>query len=95
MGRELLRRGLVVVPTTSKFWRSGNVHDSWLDTYWKWLWAIQIPKKVVLFRLLLVHSGIPVKSWMKGYHHNLKCDSCGFPSELVHHVLNSSYIESS
>ena len=46
MGREMLRRGVVVMPTTCKFWRFGNVQDSWLDAYWKWLWAMQIPKKL-------------------------------------------------
>ena len=49
--------------------------------------AMQNPKKVVLFRLLLVHYGILVKSWMWGHCHDLKCDSCDFPIESVHHVL--------
>ena len=43
MGREMLRRGVTVTPTTCKFWRLGNVTDSWLNAYWKWLWAMQIP----------------------------------------------------
>ena len=30
--------------------RCGNVQDSWLDAYWKWLWPMQSPKKFVLFR---------------------------------------------
>ena len=37
MGREMLRRGVVVMPTTCKIWRFGNVQDSWLNAYWKWL----------------------------------------------------------
>ena len=74
MGRELLR-GLVVVLATYKFWKYCNVQDSWLGAYWKWLWAMQIPKKVVLFRWLLVHYGIPVKSWMQGHCHDFKSDS--------------------
>ena len=41
MGRELLRRDVVVTPTTCNFWRYGNVQDSWLDAYWKWLWSMQ------------------------------------------------------
>ena len=67
-----------IVPITYQFCRSGNVQDSWLGAYWKWLWAMQIPKKVVLFRWLLVHYGIPVKSWMWGHRHDLKCGSCVF-----------------
>ena len=86
MGRELLR-GVVVTPTSCKFWRFGNVPDSWLNACWKWLWAMQIPKKFVSFRWLLIHFGIPVKSWMQGHCHDLKCDSCGSPIELVYHVL--------
>ena len=50
MGRERLRRGVIVTPAACKFWRLGNVTDSWLNAYWKWLGAMQIPKKVVLFR---------------------------------------------
>ena len=46
MGRELLRSGVAIKPTTCKFWEFGNVQDSWLDAYWKWLSAIQIPKKL-------------------------------------------------
>ena len=64
-----------------------NVQDSWLGAYWKWLWAMQISKKVVLFRWLLVHYEILVKSWMQGHPHDLKCDSCGFPIGAVHHIL--------
>ena len=75
------------MPTTYTFWRFGNVHNAWLGAYWKWLWAMQIPKKAILFRWLLVHYGIPMKSWMRGHRHNFKCDSCGFHIELVHHVL--------
>ena len=67
MGREMLRRGVTVIPATCKFWRLGNVTDYWLNAYWKWLWAMQIPKKVVLFRWLLTHYSIPVKSWMRGH----------------------------
>ena len=48
---------------------------------------MQIPKKIELFRWLLVHYGILVKSWMWGHHHDFKCDSCGFPIEAIHHVL--------
>ena len=73
--------------TTYKFWRSGNVEYSRLGAYWTWLWAMQIPKNVVFFRWLLVYYGIPVKSWMWGHCHDLKCDSCGSPIESVHHVL--------
>ena len=79
MGREFLRRGVVVTLTTCKIWRSGNVQDSWLDAYWKWLWAMQIPKKVVLFRWLLVHNGIPMKSWMWGHYHDLNVIVVVFP----------------
>ena len=35
----------------------------------------------------MVHYGIHVKSWMRAHCHDLKCDSCGFPIESVHHVL--------
>ena len=57
MGRELLRRGLAIVLAIYKFLRSSNVQDSWLGAFWEWSWAMQIPKKVVLFRWLLVHYG--------------------------------------
>ena len=87
MGREWLRRGVPVTPTTCKIWRSGNVTNSWLNAYWKWLWAMQIPKKVVIFRWLLTHYGIPVNSWMGGHCHDLKCDSCSSPIESVYYVL--------
>ena len=87
MGRELLGRRVVVTPTTCKFWSLGNVQQSWLNAYWKWLCAMQIPRNVVLFRWVLVHHGVPVRSWMRGHCHDLKCDSSGFPNETVHHVL--------
>ena len=83
MGRGMLRRGVTVTPIASNFWRFCNVIDSWLNAYWKWLWAMQIPKKVLLFRWLLTHYGIPMKSWMWGHCQDLKCDSCGFPIESV------------
>ena len=79
MGRELLRRGLTVMPGVYKIWRSSNVQDPWLGVGWKWLWAMQIPKKVVLFRWLLVHNGIPMKSWMWGHYHDLNVIVVVFP----------------
>ena len=48
---------------------------------------MQIPKKVVLFRWLLVHYGISMKIMDAGHCHDLKCDNCGSPIESVHHVL--------
>ena len=49
---------------------------------------MQIPRKAILFRWLLVtHYGTLVKSWMKGHCHDLKYDNCGFSSETVHHAL--------
>ena len=48
MGRELLRRRVVVTPTACKFWSLGNVRHSWLNAYWKWLWAMQIPRKTMV-----------------------------------------------
>ena len=87
MGRELLRRLVAIMLATCKFWRLGNVQHGWLIAYWKCLWAMQIPRKLVLFRRLLVHYGILLTSWMRGHCHDLKCDSCGFPNETVHHVL--------
>ena len=78
---------MVVTSSTCKFWSLGNVRHSWLNAYWKWLWDMQIPRKAILFRWLLVHYGTPVKSWMAGHCHDLKCENCGFLNEPMHHVL--------
>ena len=51
-----------------------------------YVWAMQIPKRVVLVRWLLTYYGIPVKSWMWGHCHDLKFDSCRSPIESVYHV---------
>ena len=66
MGRELLRRRVPVTSATCKFWNLGNVRQSWLNAYWKWLWAMQIPRNVVLFRWLLLHLWHPCKVMDEG-----------------------------
>ena len=48
ISRELMR-SVVVTPTTSKFWRSSNVTESWFNAYWKWFWVMQIPKKKLCY----------------------------------------------
>ena len=42
--------------------------------YWKWLWSMQIPKKIVLFPWLLICYALPVRSWLR----QLNSQSCGF-----------------
>ena len=32
--------------------------------FWKWLWALQIPRKIITFRWLCVNYALPVLEWM-------------------------------
>ena len=50
LGREMIRRRLPHLLTTIKTLLSYNVESpTRMETFWKWLWAIQIPKKINLF----------------------------------------------
>ena len=58
-----------------------------MTTFWKWLWVMQIPKKIILFRWLIVHYAVPVRVWMHCKDANKMCDFCGLEMESLHHLL--------
>ena len=53
----------------------------------EWLWAMQIPKKIILFRWLIVHHVVPVRVWMHCKDMDKMCDFCGLEIESIHHLF--------
>ena len=64
LGREMLRRRIPHWPTTTTTWLTYNVDSIYMTTFWKWLCAMQIPKKIILLRWLIIHYAVPVRVWM-------------------------------
>ena len=62
---------------------SYNVDPTHMTTFWKWLWAMQIPKKVILFRLLLVHCAVHVSVWIYCQDVDKMWDFCGLEMESL------------
>ena len=62
--REIIQRRVPHWPTTTTKWLSYNVDPTRMITFWKWLWAMQIPKKIILFRRLIVYYVVPLRVWM-------------------------------
>ena len=87
LGREMLRRRIPHWPTTTTTWLTYNVDSTYMTTFWKWLWAMQIPKKIILFRWLIIHYAVPVRVWMHCKDADKMCDFCGLEMESLHHLL--------
>ena len=48
-----------------KHWIANNVNALQLTKFWKWLWSMQLPEKVICFRWLLMHYALPVGDWLR------------------------------
>ena len=70
-----------------KVWLANGASLMDASKYSKWLWSMQIPRKIVLFRWLLMHYALPVRAWLR----QLDSKSCGFGCgcmvESIKHVL--------
>ena len=52
------------MPVAAKIWLNNNISMHLVLAFWKWLWALQIPHKIIAFRWLCVHYALPVFEWM-------------------------------
>ena len=57
LGRKLLLSRLLHPPSAMKVWLANGASLVDASKYWKWLWSMQIPRKIVLFRWLLLRIG--------------------------------------
>ena len=73
-------------------WLTYNVDPTHMTTFWKWLWAMQIPKKIILFRWLIVHYAVPIRVWMYCKQVDKMFDFCGLEVESLHHLFWSSMV---
>ena len=87
LGRKLLLSRKFHPPSAMKVWLANGASLMDASKYWKWLWSMQIPRKIVLFRWLLMHYALPVRAWLR----QLDSKSCGFGCgcmvESIKHVL--------
>ena len=85
--RNLLLQLKYKCPVAMKHWSKYNVHELQLVKLWKWLWSMQLPKKVICFRSLLIHCALPVGDWLRQHQQY----ACGWhydtPIESILHVF--------
>ena len=87
LGREMIRHKLPYWPTTATTWLSYNVDPTRMTTFWKWLWAMQIPKKIILFKLVIGYCVVPIRVCMYCKDVDKMCDFCGLEVESLHHLF--------
>ena len=87
LGREFQRRRSLVMPAAAKVWLNNNMPMHSILAFWKWLWALQIPRKIITFRWLCVHYALPVLEWMHREEGTKTCSFCGLHLESMQHAL--------
>ena len=87
LGREFQRRRNPVLPIATKVWSSNSIPMHAILAFWKWLWALQIPRNIIRFRWLCVNYAHPVLEWMHMDEGSKTCTFCGFHLESMQHAL--------
>ena len=87
LGQKLLLSKKLCPPSTMKAWFANGASLMDASKYWKWLWSMLIPKKIVLFRWLLMHYASPVQAWLRQIHCKSRGCGCGCMTESTEHVL--------
>ena len=87
LGRKLLLSRKLQPPSTMKVWLVNGASLMDASKYWKWLWSMQIPRKIVLFRWLLIHYALPVRAWLRQLNSKSCGFGCGCMMESIKHVL--------
>ena len=73
--------------SATKVWLVNGASLMDASKYWKWLWSMQIPRKIVLFRWLLIHYALPVRAWLRQLNSKSCGFGCGCMMESIKHVL--------
>ena len=87
LGRNLLLDSKYKCHVAMKYWSENNVQELQLAEFWKWLWGMQLPKKVICLHWLLIHYALPIGDWLR-QHQQYGCGlHCGAPNESIVHVF--------
>ena len=87
LGRNLLLESKYKCPAAMKHWTANNVNALQLTKFWKWLWSMQLPKKVICFRWLLMQYALPVGDWLR-QNQQYGCGiHCGASGESILHLF--------
>ena len=71
----------------AKVWLNNNIPMHLVLAFWKWLWALQIPRKIITSRWLCVHYALPVLEWMHREEGTKTSSFCGLHLESMQHAL--------
>ena len=60
LGNEFQRWRDPIMPVIAKVWLSSSIPMYLVLAFWKWLWALKFPRKIITFIWLCVHYALPV-----------------------------------
>ena len=75
------------VAQTCNCWRDKGISDDLLKSFWRRLWASDMPEKIKVWFWLLSHKAIPVGEWMRSRGGEAGCTLCGHSLESIPHCF--------
>ena len=77
----------MAVAQTRNSWRDKGISYDWLKSFWRRLWALDMPKKIKVWLWLLSHKTIPIREWMRCRGGEAGCKLCGHSLESIPHCF--------
>ena len=65
LGRQIIGSKSVGADQTCNCWRDKGISYDLLKSFWRRLWASDMPEKIKVWFWLLSHKAIPVGEWMR------------------------------
>ena len=75
------------VALTRNSWKDKGISDDLLKSFWRRLWAFDMPEKIKLWWWLLSHKAVPVGEWLRCRGGEAGCKICGHPLESIPHCF--------
>ena len=77
------------VAQTRNSWRDKGISGDLLKSFWRRLWAFDMPEKIKLWLWLLSHKVVPVGEWLRCRGEEASCKIWGHSLESIpHYFLN-------
>ena len=85
--RQIIGSKSMGTTQTRNSWRDKGIFDDLLKSFWRRLWAFNMPKKIKLWLWLLSHKAIHVEGWLRCRGGEVGCKICGHSLESILHCF--------
>ena len=87
LGRQIIGSKSMGATQTRNSWRDKGISDDLLKSFWRGLWAFDMPEKIKLWLWLLSHKAIHVGERLRCCGGEAGCKICGHSLESIPHCF--------